>query len=147
MARYKERLFRSHGLIEAGSIRLKAYTIAFEEAAEIDTGPIFDHAAAALLESRLPWLRHRGLGYVLYHAGEDGCWLLTRLWLQGDIVAGLVAADWGRGFAEVPVPAVECVWEAVVTDHERHAWVAHMMAAKDDPKAAYLSDFLPDGRY
>ncbi|AZS77027.1 hypothetical protein ELS24_00430 [Achromobacter spanius] len=42
--------------------------------------------------------------------------------------------------------ALACVWELVVTTHERNAWVRHMLTAQPDARA-YLADVLPAGRY
>lgn len=44
------------------------------------------------------------------------------------------------------LPPLACVWELVVTAHERDAWVRHMLTARPDAPT-YLADALPQGRY
>lgn len=144
MGRYKTRLFRSQGLQNVNGIRLKVYTIAAEGREDIDMGPVLRYATSTLAQSPIPWTAHRESGYIIYHAGQIANWLLTRVWLKGDIVSGLLAADYGDGLADVSMPLVECVWEAVVSQYERDAWVRHMMSGEEDP-AGYLADFLEDG--
>jgi hypothetical protein len=40
-----------------------------------------------------------------------------------------------------PTPAIACVWELAVLDHERRAWVRHVLARPHGPDAgAYLRD-------
>ncbi|WP_259781062.1 hypothetical protein [Aestuariispira ectoiniformans] len=146
MGLYKPRYFRTHDMIDCSGIRLKPYTIALEDRRDINLEPIFDYANYALSGSQIPWLQNHGLGYLVYHTGEDGNWLLLRTWTQGDIVAGLISADHGCGFKTLEVPCIECVWEAVISQHERDAWVRHMMSGQTDADG-YLADKLADGLY
>ncbi len=88
-----------------------------------------------------------GLGFVVLHEGLQGTWLLLHWWAHGDILCGrLMRADpGGHDFApQDRRPLVACVWELVVIDHERRAWVRAMMREPPDP-AAYLADPMPPG--
>ena len=144
MGLYKKRQYKSHGLTNFDGISMKIYSIAAEGREDIDMRPVLEYAAPALAKSPIPWMSHRGLGYLIYHAGEDANWLLTRVWLKGDIVSGLTAAGYGDRFEGLSVPLVECVWESVVGHFERDAWIKHMMAEREDAKG-YLNDFLKEG--
>ena len=146
MGQYKPRLFKSHGAAEMSGVRLKPYSIATAGREDIDMGPVMDIVAASLAESDIPGMEHRGLGYVVYHAGEIANWLLTRVWMDGSIVTGLLAQVEGGERVDVEKPYIECVWEEIAVHHERGAWVKHMMGAGEDPDA-YLADMLPDGMH
>lgn len=143
---YKPREFRFHSVSVTEGIRLKTYSISAKPGVEVEMSGAMAHAAEALRQSSIPWMQHQGLGYLIYHMGEEGGWLLTRVWLKGGIVSGLLHRDQGYGFEPVPVPLVECVWESVVTQHERDAWVRQMMSDGADHQG-YLEDWLPDGQY
>ncbi|WP_428648505.1 hypothetical protein [Roseibium sp.] len=144
MGLYKQRLYRSYPPVECAGVRLKPYTIAAAGREDFNIQAALDYAAVALAASPVAWMRHRGLGYLMHHRGEDGNWFLLRVWLEGDIQAGLLSADHGRGFEPVTMPACECVWEGLVTCHEREAWIRHMMSETENPDG-YLADRLEDG--
>ena len=146
MAVYKPRLFRPHGTSEFDGIELKTYSITAEGREETDLIPVLRHAGTALGSSPIPRMPYRGLGYLVLHAGEQADWLLTRVWLDGDIVSGLLAANHGDGFESVSDPLVECVWGAVVGQYERDALVRHMMSVPASAEG-YLGDFLAAGRH
>ena len=90
------------------------------------------------------------LGYTMVHHGEQAIWLLAHWWAHGDIAMRLLASAPTNG------PAVfrsrdddrfhACVWEHVIINHERDAWVTHVMRPEPDVQA-YLSDTLADGWY
>lgn len=141
---YLPRLIESHDPVELEGMRLKPYFIAAQGREDIDTDPVLRHAAEALRVSSVPAMAHLGLGYMVYHAGEGGNWLLVRVWLDGGIVSGLLGRIEGTRYAEVTEPLVECVWEEIPVHHERGAWVRHMMTDPADPEA-YLRDRLSAG--
>ena len=144
VAVYRKRMFRSHGNSDVDGIKLKIYTITANGRDETDLIQVLDRAGVALGNSLIPQMPHQRLGYLIHHAGEDADWLLTRVWLRGDIVSGLLAANHGNGFEDVSDPLVECVWESVVGQHERNAWVRHMMSVPSNAEG-YLSDYLAAG--
>ena len=146
MERYRARLYKSHEIAGMSGVRFNPYSIAAEGREGIDMAPVLDHAAAALAASDVPGMAHKGLGYLIYHAGEGANWLLTRVWMEGGIVSGLMARIHGDGLRDVAEPFVECVWEETVAHHERDSWVKHMMGGKENP-SAYLGDRCPDGMH
>jgi hypothetical protein len=40
---------------------------------------------------------------------------------------------------------IGCVWELAPVEHERRAWVRHMLRPDNPDLGAYLADYLPDG--
>ena len=146
MGQYKKRLYTSYAPIEVGGIMLKPYTIAAEGREDLNVEHALAYARKALPESGIPWMHHHGLGYLIYHAGEDANWILLRAWVEGDIQVGMICGDYGYGFKPLSIPACECVWEALIASHERDAWVRNMMSTQTDPDA-YLNDTLTDGMH
>ncbi|WP_025135470.1 hypothetical protein [Achromobacter sp. DH1f] len=106
-------------------------------------------AVDAVLAEQAADPRSHGLGFCIAHVGEEAVWLLVDWWISGGIVCQRMLsaplADPGR-FMPVMAPALACVWELVVTAHERDAWVRHMLTARPDAQA-YLDDILAAGRY
>lgn len=90
-----------------------------------------------------------GPGFAILHLGTDADWLLCDWWVNGDSLAQRLArADCGSGeFVPLaPRPLLACVWEMVIHQHERAAWITAMMQPSPDP-AAYLANHLPNGMY
>ncbi|WMD19131.1 hypothetical protein RAS12_21230 [Achromobacter seleniivolatilans] len=120
-------------------------------------GPIFSDTVATsvraavqdVLDEHAGDERSHGLGFCIVHVGEEAVWLLVDWWMSGGIVcqrmlsAPLAQPD---SFSLVNTPALACVWELVITAHERNAWVRHMLTAHPDANA-YLADVLPPGQY
>lgn len=144
METYEARLIQSHDCVDLGGIRFKPYSIAAEGREDIAMRRVLGYAAEALAASSIPTLSHRGLGYIIYHAGTGGNWLLVRPWLDGGIVSGLLGRIDGDCYMEVTAPLIECVWEEIPAHHERGAWVRHMMTDAED-REGYLRDRLADG--
>ena len=144
MGNYTPRLFEPRKTFNHAGIRFKFCTIAAAGREDIATGPIVKAVTSAIDASKVPTLDHRGLGYVVYHAGEQANWLLTRVWLDGDIVSGLLGRVIDGTYKDVTEPLVECVWEEIAVHHEREAWVRHMMSGPQNPDA-YLADVIAGG--
>ncbi|AMG38799.1 hypothetical protein [Achromobacter xylosoxidans] len=133
---------------------IKAYGIhhAPAQAAPLLTDAIATAARAAVgaaLEEQAQDPRGHGLGFCMVHVGQEAVWLLVDWWITGGIVCQrMLSAPLARpeAFTPVTAPALACVWELVVTAHERDAWVRHMLTARPDAPA-YLADVLPPGRY
>lgn len=120
-------------------------------------GPILSDAVAAsvratvraVLDEQASDARSHGLGFCIAHVGEEAVWLLVDWWSSGGILCQRMLsaplADPSR-FTPVTTPALACVWELVVTAHERDAWVRHMLTAEPDAQG-YLKEVLSGGQY
>ena len=108
-----------------------------------------DQAALALTEARQQG-GHYGFAYVVLHAGEEANWLLVDWWQEGGIVCQRLFSAPRHAtviaFEPAPPDLLACVWELVVIQHERDAWVRAMLTTSPDP-ARYLDDRLPAGLY
>ncbi|MEZ5920087.1 MAG: hypothetical protein R3C60_01920 [Parvularculaceae bacterium] len=149
---YQQRNFRFSGIWQVGGIALKIYLINRHDdpAAQTDLLSL----AKIYTATNLPSIaavegNDHGVGYSILHAGEMSNWLLVHWWAYGDIALRLLAScDHGQiEFRSQDHRRFHaCVWEHVVIDHERDAWVRHM--SRDDRTAEqYLEDRLPNGQY
>lgn len=106
-------------------------------------------AVRQVLETYARDERSHGLGFCIAHVGEEAVWLLVDWWISGGIVCQRMLSaplDQPEVFTPVEAPALACVWELVVTAHERNAWVRHVLKAEPDARG-YLEDVLPAGSY
>lgn len=106
-------------------------------------------ATRDVLEACARDTRSHGLGFCIVHVGEEAVWLLVDWWTSGGILCQrMLSAPLAQPgvFKPVSAPALACVWELVVTAHERNAWVRHMLTTIPNP-SAYGDDVLPAGSY
>lgn len=149
---YTARRFAFEQVKRLGGIDFKVYIIAAE--GRMDIASALLDRSYQYVESVLPRVRKSegedsGLGYIILHAGEMSNWLLVHWWAHSDIALRLLASAENKDaeFASQDHRHFHaCVWEHVVIDHERHAWVRGAMQA-DGSAARYLADTLADGRY
>ena len=148
---YRRRRFAQVAPWHIGATIFRTYTISVNDAA----------LPAALLEAARDYVaahsdvinageHGHGCGYAMVHHGEQAIWLLAHWWAYGDIAMRLLAsADSAAAPAFVPREDDRfhaCVWEHVVINHERNAWVRHVLTPAPSIDA-YLDDGLPDGWY
>lgn len=150
--RYLPRSVYSVGDWRIGSQRLKAYGMSQAGQQPLESSCV--EAACAYVERDLPVAVEReggaeGPGFCIIHAGGLGTWLLVHWWAHEDICCQRIAlAEPGsERFRSVDERSLHaCVWEQVVINHERNAWVRHAMAAEPRHEH-YIADRLPDGMY
>lgn len=153
IAPYAPRYFRFHDIWDVDGLRVKFYSITQArdiQPAEVTLTAAHDYSAKTLSMLRREEGPDHGLGYAMVHFGEMSNWLLVHWWAHQDIALRLLAStddqvsprfvsrDHHRFHA--------CVWEHVVIDHERNAWVRHVMSTPSQPEN-YLTDWLADGTY
>ncbi|MQS14990.1 hypothetical protein F7Q99_22680 [Streptomyces kaniharaensis] len=94
-------------------------------------------------------------GWLVLHEGQGALYLCVYAWVWDNVVHARVAAA-GEPFLGCPdddlkhwtinsTPYVGCVWELPTMEHERRAWVRHMLAPDTPDLSGYLADRLPDG--
>ncbi len=103
-----------------------------------------DQAVDAILGSISP--NQLGCGFTILHKGEEAIWLLIDLWEDDILSHRVLRSDLAERaeFRVLDTPySVTCVWELLVVEHERRAWVQHVLQNRSNPnKTAYLSDWL-----
>jgi hypothetical protein len=154
-APYQARLFADLGTLTERHWTLKLYGIHHDltrdKAALIDP-PVLGsgqvHVRSLLTEADSIG-GHHNVGFVIVHQGKRANWLLTHWWIDHDICCHIVSSsppgDPVR-FARVTGPLMACVWELVVVNFERRAWISAVLRTQPDLRK-YLGERLPDGTY
>jgi hypothetical protein len=85
-----------------------------------------------------------GVGFVIVHDAGDMCLAIYDWWAgEHEIHQQMYSAplDSPEALKPHPTPALGCVWELAVIDHERRSWVRHILANPAGPDLpAYLND-------
>ncbi len=147
---YKPRYFHYLENWKMDTIEFKVYFISAEKQSIENTivEKCKDHLKQ-LLPKKIAEHPHNNAGYIIIHQGEMGIWLLTHWWAYDDIVLSTLSKAISAGndfinFDDQPFHA--CVWEHVVINHERNAWVKHVMK-KNPSLKNYHKEKLSNGYY
>lgn len=109
-------------------------------------------AALVAAEGALPQPALRqgrcGIGFVIVHRGAEALWVLVCWWELDILHHKVLRAPLGTtdllGAAADSLTA--CVWELLAIDHERRAWIAHVLQRPDSPDFdAYLTQAFTAG--
>jgi len=76
-----------------------------------------------------------GAGFVIVHRGAEALWVLVCWWELDILYHQVLRAPLGTTDLQA-VPSdgpTACVWELLAIDHERRAWVAHMLQHPASP--------------
>lgn len=151
---FKEKLLSCLPPVEVGERRYKRYYLTSEAAVitlEVET------AAFGLLPELLPEMDGTPpAGFVVLHRGGDGAaYLNAYTWVWDNVLhmRGAVAAQAVLGcpdedpthFMPLGRPWIGCVWELPPIQHERDAWVRHMLMPDVANLDGYLGDTMPGG--
>jgi ketosteroid isomerase-like protein len=146
---YKPRFFRFCGVEVLGSLGTKIYKIGAERVPDDSLDYILIQTLKELAEEVSQTEAHHGLAYAIIHNGTAGTWLLFHWWAYGEINCQILMrrlAD-GQEFVRREDPYVNaCVWESVIIEHERTAWISNMLQERPS-RHKYLKDTLPDGQH
>jgi hypothetical protein len=154
---FQQRFVSAPGTLEVGGRVLKRYHV------NIDDQPIepaIVRAAEAYLPRMVPAMTAADdatprAGFCILHRGRAAAYLLAYSWVWDNVLECHTASA-GEPFLGCPdrdptnfVPLVKpwigCVWELVVLEHERAAWVRHMFEAEVPALDTYLADTMPPG--
>jgi hypothetical protein len=152
---FNERFIRSHPPTQAVGRSIKWYHLNVEdraiepeviEAAHAALPPLLPTAADATPPATFVIL-HRGRGAAVYLVVYSWVWdnvLECHSASAGVPILGSSEAEPLR-FVEITKPWIGCVWELAPFEHERAAWVRHMLAPERADLAGYLADTYRDG--
>ncbi|MFI8164862.1 hypothetical protein ACIPM2_21400 [Streptomyces sp. NPDC086081] len=119
--------------------------------------PEVEQAARAILPELLPEPDGTppATFVVLHRGGDDGAYLNAYSWVWDNVLhfGGAAAGQPVLGcpdrdpthFVPSARPWIGCVWELPPIQHERDAWVRHLLTPDVPDLTAYLSDSLPAG--
>lgn len=133
MTFYKPRHLRFKELLSLPDWKVKVYTISKTEQ--------FHHPEyyAAAKEALPRWLsmknsfnaEHKGMAFLILHAGSEGYFSLINWWLDGYMLNTNIffctresPADFKRVSGDGLAP---CIWEMEIIDYERRAWTEHVL--------------------
>lgn len=154
---FTEKLLRALPPIEVGGRHIKRYHVTGDPGG---IEPAVEKAAYAMLPELLPEPDGTppATFVVLHRGGDDGAYINAYSWVW-DNVLHFGCAVAGQPVLDCPDrdpshfvrldravrPWIGCVWELPPIQHERNAWVRHMLAPDRPDLDAYLADSLPDG--
>ncbi len=92
---------------------------------------------------------HYHTGFIIVHQALGENWLLLHWWIQEAICCESLWKSHEESpteFKAVQRPFMACVWELVVIDFERRAWVDAVLQRETNLEH-YLANRLPNGSY
>lgn len=146
MAPYRPRRTQSLGVRSVAGWNVK--TIGITAAGDLPGETELDMALTTI-EGHLPQpartpVRH-GVAFAIVHRGTEALWVQLAWWELDILYQRLFRAE--HGIADLrrvpPGGPAACVWELLAIDHERRAWVAHVLERPHDPDLeGYLAETL-----
>jgi hypothetical protein len=140
---YKKRFLRSLGVWTPEGWSIKCYmTSAFGD----KLPPGFLAAGKQCIGPRLSEVDapHK-VGFMILSHGILGQWVMLDWWKGALLYENIFVTDEDppRQFDAAPEGLFQCVWELRITQHEREAWIKHVLANPNGPDLdGYLSDQL-----
>lgn len=142
---YQERHITFHEQVAAGNWVVKIYTISPKASFESEE-------VLKSVKSKLPTLleeasNHHHSAFLIVHEGTDGVWSLVNWWTGREM---LRTKTYFTSFQEKErlslLPAngsLACVWELPLINHEKNAWVKHILKKPSQPAFEdYYQDFM-----
>lgn len=126
-----------HDVVTIDGWRIKRYEVCVEGSS---VQPALLAAALDAARQSLPPIDTPnvfGAGFVIAHQGQHAEWILVDWWIQGGILCQrLFSRPLGsnKPIEAAPAPLTACVWELPVLNHERDAWVQHVLADPANPR-------------
>jgi hypothetical protein len=152
---FEQRFLTVPGVIEVGDRRIKRYVI---NAVDRPIEPAILAAATEMLPRLLPREPDTTprAAFAVFHRGRNtAAFVNLYSWVWDNVVEYHTAAAGEphvgcpdrdpTHFVELTKPWLGCVWELAPFEHERAAWVRHMLVPDRPDLAAYLADTLPPG--
>ena len=152
---FRDKELRVPGVTTVAGRQLKRYHI---DQPDQPITPEVERAAYAVLPDLLspPDGGTPPAGWVVLHRGADtGAYLLAYTWFWDNVVECRIAVagqpvlgcpdDHPARFVPLDRPGVGCVWELGVLEHERAAWVRHVLAPDRPDLDGYLADQRAEG--
>jgi hypothetical protein len=151
---FAERFLSSHGVVEVAGRAVKVYHL------NVDDRAIEPHVVAAALAvlSTLvaaPDPTTPSAAFAIVHRGRNGAaYTLAYSWVWDNVIEAHTAAagvpflgcpdDDPTHFVPLTKQWIGCVWELAPFEHERSAWVQHMLSGEAN-LGAYLADTCAPG--
>ncbi|MEV7968656.1 hypothetical protein AB0O34_22120 [Sphaerisporangium sp. NPDC088356] len=150
---FTEKYLRLPGVIETAGRQIKRYHVStFDTEIEEE----IQRAAYAFLPRLLPGLDETPpAAFTVLHRARDAAYLNAYTWVWDNVLECRMAAAGvpllgcddtdPANFKELAKPWIGCVWELPPLEHERAAWVRHMLTPDNPRLSTYLSDIPAEG--
>ena len=150
---YADRHLTVPGVIDVAGRRIKRYHV---NVTPTEIAPAIQQAAYAFLPELLADADDTpAAAFTILHRGGDGAYLNAFSWVWDNVLECHTAAAGVpfigcpdtdlTHFAPLPKPWIGCVWELPPLEHERAAWVRHLLATDRPDLDAYLADTFAPG--
>ena len=148
MEKYNPREIKFKGIQTVKDWKIKNYSISYDKQSFSEE---MERRSLQLLQTELPKITDNvyGVGFMIVHHGKGANFVLLDWWcneneLQHQVYYSKKEAPTQLKKQNSGAPIV-CVWDLIVINHERNAWVEHMMIEK--PKISkYLKNYI-HGKY
>lgn len=144
METYKEREIQFKDIQSIKEWKVKRYSIAYNNESFSET---LENESLQLLQNVLPKIDNTnyGVGFMIVHHGKGANFVLIDWWCKENELKHLVYYSSKESPEKLILQngssPIACVWDLIVINHERNAWVEHMMTEK--PKFSnYLKNYI-----
>lgn len=146
---YKARNIQFRDFLKIGDWRIKSYTISEKD--KFDSAIVYSNAIDQLPE----WLeqlnsfdsRHDHTSFLIIHEAKGGVFSLINTWVGGNMLQThifITRYHEENVFTKISGDGLfACVWELAIIDHERKAWLKHILQQDDKQDFdSYLKDVI-----
>jgi hypothetical protein len=150
--KYEDRLIEECGILEVNGWKLKLYKITYRKNSPADEKTLdiavnfFKDAAFDYTAKYDDMTPSYGLGYVILHKGMDSNFIAVNWWSGENMLvtrAMLAPLNDPCNYNEITQTGMNiCVWDMLVHNHERNAWVESILKNPSSPKTEeYINSF------
>jgi hypothetical protein len=150
---FTEKILRAPGTVRIADRHIKRYHVNLDGS---EIYPDMQAAAYAFLPELLPQPDGTPPAtFTVLHQTGQGMFLNAYSWFWDNVIYCRTAAagvtelgcpdDDTTHWTELDQPLIGCVWELPTIEHERSAWVRHMLAPEVPDLDGYLRDIFPEG--
>ena len=148
MSIYQKRKIAFRELLNINDWKVKSYTITKNNFFQAES--VYKNTLKLLPE----WLemensfnaKHDNAAFLIFHEATEGVFILVNWWVgQNMLNSHVFVVRHGRPGVPEKISGdglVACVWEMEVMNHERMAWLNHMMKPMMPSFANYLKDTI-----
>lgn len=144
METYKAREIQFKGIQNIKEWKMKRYSISYNS--ESFSGEL-ENESLMLLQNVLPKIDNTnyGVGFMIVHHGKGANFVLIDWWCNENELQQRVYYSSKNSPEKLILQdgnsPIACVWDLTVINHERNAWMEHMMTEK--PKLSnYLKNYI-----
>ncbi len=149
METYQARKIAFREILSVDDWQVKSYTITKKTSFGAET------TYQAALQQLPGWLKmensfnaqHQKHAFLITHEGTEGVFVLVNWWVGGNMLNSLIwmaSRDHPEAFEQISGDGLmACVWELEVMNHERLAWLHHVLKQPHEPLFEnYLKDTI-----